>query len=240
MELLDVLNKVHLGGLNDVCIVGRDGSVAVADVSNVVFTYVDPKEDTFDELSASIGIRDISTFIKILSSAAEAKKGSVIIQTDNILTIDDDGKVKLRFADVEAIPRIENPEKIISSLRGQFRVSAVLKQAELHKFKRKYEQLKPEIVTVKVVRKDGIVSLMCILGEDIGHVGYVVLSRKVKARIAECETVYKADYLMQVFGSITEEKVAVGLGHGLPIMVEEESSDCRVAWILSPFDFVSA
>lgn len=239
MELLDILSKIYLGGLNDICIVNNDGSVAVTDVSNIVFVHVKPNKGTFVKLSNDIGIRDIDTFIKILSSAAEAKKGSISIRADNILTTDDDGKVRLRFADVDAIPRIENPEKVINSLRTQFKVSAVFKQAELHKFKRKYDQLKPEIVTIKVVKKEGITSLMCTLGEDIGHVGYVVLSRRVKTKIAECETVYRADYLMQVFGSITEEKVIVELGHKLPIMIEEHGSDYSVVWVLSPFDFVS-
>ena len=107
MNLTDGLKKIYLNGLNSVCAVEKDLSISVMDETGSVLTVVRPI-DGENMLDASIGIRDVNTFINVLSNASE---DSFEQEGNNIEVTDEDGRVSLKLADIDAIPRVPDVDE---------------------------------------------------------------------------------------------------------------------------------
>lgn len=238
MKLVDVLNKIHLGGINEVCVVEKDGSVAVTSPTNAVLTYIRPKKSL--RLSHPLGIRDVPAFIKVLSPLGE--KDSITIGEHSILVKDGDGKVDLKVSDVEAVPRLDDPMKLLKELKKELNFSASILRSRVEKLRRKFDQLKPEIITLRVGKeKKGKRKLTCVLGEAIGNVGYVDIAMKARSSSDKsCETIYRASHLMAILAAADCDKFSVALGNKMPLMVEAELSDCHAMWCLSPYEQITA
>ena len=235
MNLVEVLKKVYLGGINSVCIVEEDLSISVMDETSSILTVVKSTEEE-EILEKPIGIRDIGTFISVLSGA-DADIPFVCSDTE-LKIVDSDGKVNLKLADVEAIPKISNVKDTANKLNGQLKISAALTNEAIGKVKRKVSQLKPEVMTITLAGKKGKREIDCTLGESIGHRGFVKLSTKVKSKISKAETVYNVRNIIGVFSVIESNKVEIKTGNKLPLMVYEKLDDYEVTWFISPYDFI--
>lgn len=231
--LEDILRKVSLGGLIEVCILNKDGSIAVANDTNTVFVYIVPKRiDDFEKIPHDLGIRNLSDFFKFLNYKTNRK---VKITDADIIIKGAGTKAIYHLADESILPRIANPTKIIKDFSSRCVVKAVIVGDVLVKFKELFNLIKPEVITFNCTNK----KLIFEIGESIGNRAQIdidnlvtgVAGKKVPSVVT---ATYKSNHIQSVFDAVTTSKFEIMFGTETPVVVSEVGKEGITIWCVAP------
>jgi len=245
MNFSEVLSKVHMGGINEVCVIEKDGSIAIADETNAVFTYVKPgprvvsaftKLKTRPYVEHPLGIRDLGQFMKYLAF------GTAEITKDAIRFKSKVGKAVFKLADVESIPRVEGPEAIVKELSKSLALKANVTRKALDNFKAVFDLVRPEVITLSLVSLKGSgQALKCSLGEEISNTGSVLLSRDLSGKLKSCKIDFRASFFNSILAATAETDLVFRIGvDDLPLMIEEKLTGCETIWFLEPYEYATS